>query len=147
MDKTCSHLTEPFYLDSRGRYRDRKTHRYVRKGIIENFKNEIKFDENIPLSKQAREATQRHLLETVIEEGIDAENTADAWGHLIRVQTRIALDSEKGSKATSAAKFIGQAAGLMVDDEQKAIISKVILGQKLAQEILGLIEEQSSGEN
>jgi len=147
MDKTCSHLTEPFYLDSRGRYRDRKTHRYVRKEIVERFRKETKLDENIPLSKQAREATQKHLLETVNEEGIEAENTADAWGQLIRVQTQIALDPKKGSKATSATKFIGQAAGLLGNDEHRTIISKVILGQKLAQEILELIGEQSSGEN
>jgi hypothetical protein len=84
MDKNSLHLNEPFYLDSWGRYRDKKTHRYVKQEIIQKHKNQkltnVGTLENISLSQEAKEAAKRQLLETVIHEGIHVKDVADAWG-------------------------------------------------------------------
>ena len=150
MDKSSLHLTEPFYIDSRGRYRDKKTHRYVKKEIIENYKkrklSSERSIENLSLSQEAKEATKRQLLETVIKEGIHVKDVADAWGYLVSVQAKIAMDAGKGTKATNAAKFIGLVTGLLEDDLQKPLISKAVLGRGLAQKLLTLIGKLKSGD-
>jgi hypothetical protein len=145
MDKDSLNLNEPFYLDSRGRYRDKKTHRYVKQEIIQKHKNQkltnVGTLENISLSQEAKEAAKRQLLETVIHEGIHVKDVADAWGCLVGVQAQIAMDASKGSKTTNAAKFIGMVTGLLEEDLQKPLISKAVLGRGLAQKLLTMLEK------
>jgi len=148
MDSDSILLNKQVYKDDRGRYRDKKTHRYVKKEIVENILLEISAldqpENDTSLSQKARAATQKHLHETVVEEGIPANDPAEAWGHLISVQTQIAMDAEKGSKATSAAKFIGKVTGLLQEDEQKTQENKALLGRKLAEKLLNLISKEKS---
>jgi hypothetical protein len=150
MDKNSLHLNEPFYLDSRGRYRDKKTHRYVKQEIIQKHKNQkftnVGSNENMSFSQEAKEAAKRQLLETVIQEGIHVKDVADAWGCLVSVQAQIAMDASNGSKATNAAKFIGMVTGLLEEDLQKPLISKVVLGRGLAQKLLTIIDKLKSGD-
>jgi hypothetical protein len=52
------------------------------------------------------------LIEAVRAMGLPAASAEDAWGRLVGVQARIALDEGGGSKATAAAKLVAQATGL-----------------------------------
>lgn len=146
MDKKSLDSNLPFYIDNQGRYRDKSTHRYVRKEIVNKFLNsEQVIEKDISISERVKDATRKYLLQTVRNEGYDVADVSGAWGLLIETQTRIALDPEKGSKATSAAKFIGTVAGFLVDVEEPPQKNKKVLGIEIAQKIITMILEEGKG--
>ena len=69
----------------------------------------------------AQQRAKEHLIEAVRALGLPASTAEDAWGRLIGVQARIALDEGSGARATAAAKLVAQATGLIdaVDPEDE----------------------------
>ncbi|MBN2501241.1 MAG: hypothetical protein JXB38_10715, partial [Anaerolineales bacterium] len=68
-------------------------------------------------SAEAQQRSQAHLLAAVRAGGHTADTPEDAWGKLVGVQTEIALEAENGTKATSAAKLVAQATGLLEEEQ------------------------------
>jgi hypothetical protein len=66
-----------------------------------------------PLRSSARDRARWHLHEAVRLAGLDPATVEDAWGRLVGVQARIALNESGGTRATAAAKLVAQATGLM----------------------------------
>lgn len=64
-------------------------------------------------SHSARQRARAHLIEAVRALGLPASSAEDAWGRLVGVQARIALDEGSGARATAAAKLVAQATGLI----------------------------------
>jgi len=64
-------------------------------------------------NSSARDRARWHLHEAVRLAGLDPMTVEDAWGRLVGVQARIALDESGGTRATAAAKLVAQATGLM----------------------------------
>ena len=73
--------------------------------------------------------------------GYQAETVEQAWGKLIEVQAELALEKEQGSKATTAARFVGQMTGLDESEQENRQTGHLVLGRELALEILDLLEE------
>lgn len=63
-------------------------------------------------ANQLNEAIGTGLVGAVRAKTKKAVSLAEAWAQVIAVQAQIALEVEGGSKATSAARFIAQLAGL-----------------------------------
>lgn len=74
-------------------------------------------EEEESLTLAAQQAARRHMLQAVQQLGYPAQDPADAWGRLVGVQAEIAMDGQGGTKATSAAKFVAQATGLLDEEE------------------------------
>lgn len=77
-------------------------------------------DEETHKTGDARQLAKQHLIEAVRALGLPAASAEDAWGRLVGVQARIALDEAGGSKATAAAKLVAQATGLIGEDSDPA---------------------------
>ena len=87
------------------------------------------------------------ILEAVQSTGLPAESLEEALGHLMAVQTEIALDKDNGAKATSAARLIGQVTGVLGRGAKQARSEKegppwFVLGSELALQVLALIEKE-----
>ena len=95
------------WRDGQGRYRDVNTGRFIQIGYGEAKKEGM----------SARARPKAHLLQAVRALGLSAENAEDAWGRLVGVQARIALDEESGARATAVAKLVAQATGLIDEAE------------------------------
>ncbi len=89
-------------------------------------------------SDDARSASRRHLVAAVRRQRGEVDGLYDAWGHVVGALTQIALDGD-GAKATAAAKFVAQAAGMMEEEEEEPAgpDSKTVLGRELALGVLG----------
>ena len=93
----------------------------------------------------ARHRAKQHLIEAVHALGLPAESAEDAWGRLVGVQARIALDEGGGSKATAAAKLVAQATGLIDEEEVaagKAAWTQLTMDETGAAVLLGLVQQE-----
>lgn len=99
-------------------------------------------DEAKAASDDARSASRRHLLAAVRRQRGEVDGLYDAWGYVVGALTQIALDGD-GAKATAAAKFVAQAAGMMEEEEEEPVgpDSKTVLGRELALGVLALGEK------
>ena len=136
------------WRDGRGRYRDAASGRFVSVPMEGEFAASWEAAET-PSPKKGQEGGARarakaHLLRAVRTLGLSADNAEDAWGRLVAVQARIALDEESGARATAAAKLVAQATGL-IDDEQGQGQDEVLhieMSEDSARALLQLIREE-----
>lgn len=103
------------------------------------------------LLDQSQMLAKQNLLTVVREGGYQVSSPDDAWGKLVGVQTKIALDAANGSKATTAAKFVAQATGMIMGEHnlegRMDIDDFEELGGEAALEILQIVlEAQKDGE-
>lgn len=85
---------------------------------------------------------RQHLLEAVRHEGYQAESLEDAWGRIIRIQVEIALDPERGSKTTTAARFLAQALGISGSKMEKSLTSPPDIDSQSAKNLLSQIADE-----
>ena len=93
----------------------------------------------------ARQRAKEHLIEAVRALGLPAASAEDAWGRLVGVQARIALDEGGGSKATAAAKLVAQATGLIggEDDEgDEGDWTRLIMDEEGAALLLAMVQAE-----
>ncbi len=138
------------WRDGRGRYRSVATGRFIKRSEIENDQQLALFDSDkhtkpTSPSAEAQQRSQAHMLAAVRAGGHTADTPEDAWGKLVGVQTEIALEAENGTKATSAAKLVAQATGLL-DEEQTNPLGPLLeimrlLEGETAQAVLAEIEK------
>lgn len=123
--------------DARGRWVKGKSNALVMSEVREV--DEGTEEESAALAAQL--AARRHMLQTVRQLGYPAQDPADAWGKLIGVQAEIAMDGQGGTKATSAAKFVAQATGLLDEEEDSQQMDglQLNIGPEVAQRLLDIL--------
>ena len=109
-----------------------------------NLLNEVdQTKKNGEYRERSQMLAKEYLLAVVQKEGYQVESPVDAWGTLVGVQTKIALDAANGSKATTAAKFVAQATGMILggnsDPGELNIDDFDELGGEAALEILQVV--------
>lgn len=93
--------------------------------------------------------TEKGIIAAVRRLGLTASTLDEAVGHLLGVQTEIALDKDNGAKSTSAARLITQATGLLGKAAQAGAEPQedhphFVLGARLAKQLLALVEAELS---
>ena len=95
-----------------------------------------------PVTVAAQQAARQHLLKAVQELGYSARDAADAWGRLVGVQAEIAMDGQGGTRATTAAKLVAQATGMLDEEEGQTMDGlKLDIGAEAAGHLLELLAE------
>lgn len=104
--------------------------------------------QNKPNNKEeAKERARQHLLQAAQALGLAVDSPEDAWGAVVAVQARIALDAEGGSRSTAAAKLVAQATGVLeasaVEEAAEADGPlQVELDAEGAEKLLRMLEER-----
>lgn len=136
------------WRDGRGRFREATSGRFIKMtgNDSDNLRTEKKGTAGSKTKQHvgAKAQAKAHLLQAVRALGLTAENAEDAWGRLVGVQARIALDQESGARATAAAKLVAQATGLIDEGEggKPGEGVQIEMNEDDARELLRLIREE-----
>ncbi len=136
------------WRDGAGRYREVGSGRWVAAQVVEAGMSDWQPEQRprSGLSASARAQVRQDLAQAVQQLGLDVSSPEEAYGKLIAVQAQIAMDKENGARATSAVRLIGQAAGLLEEEEEAEDADQpwFVLGRQLAKEVLGLVEAEQA---
>jgi hypothetical protein len=134
------------WRDENRRYHDERG-RWVKQADVPVENGDIQLPlfqegENKAITAEAQQAARRHLLKAVQELGYSARDVADAWGRLVGVQTEIAMDGQGGTRATTAAKLVAQATGLLDEEEGQTMDGlQLDIGEEAAGQLLAILAE------
>lgn len=133
------------WRDGQGRFRDAASGQFIK--VEDGGQNALGREgkrSGQPVGARAR--AKAHLLQAVRALGLSAESAEDAWGRLVGVQAKIALDEESGARATAAAKLVAQATGLIEEkqNEGEGAALHIEMSEESARALLHLIEEEKS---
>ena len=130
------------WCDAQGPFRDVSSGRFISQ---EDLEAHLPNAPNPPDAGQhsAAQQARQQLLAAVRAMGFDVETVEQAWGKLVEVQAELALEKEQGSKATTAARFVGQMTGLDESEQENRQTDHLVLWRELALEILRMLEEET----
>jgi hypothetical protein len=127
-----------------GRYREITSGKWVSAEQVETQRLILTEDGEEQTGKSGQELIQEAVVAAARQQGLAVSSPDEAFAEIVGVQAEIALDKNKPSHATTAARFVIKEAGLAVDEGEDDSGEKpwFLLGRELAQKVLEMVEEE-----